>query len=102
MTDIELRIKKLRDLMLIHSYIYYENNDSLVSDDTWQKWANELRDLQKVHGVWFGHYDDAFRDWDGTTGHHLKYNAWVVQKAQQLMRYRDDNKMDYIRNSNNS
>ena len=42
-------IKQRRTQMLIHSYLYYHEDTTLVSDDTWQRWANELRDLQEAN-----------------------------------------------------
>jgi hypothetical protein len=83
------RIKQRRSQMLVHSFIYYHLDDSVVSDHTWQKWANELRDLQAVHGWQHGWYDDAFRDWNGSTGCHLPRDSWVINKALQLLRYRE-------------
>ena len=35
--------------MLVHSYIYYELNDNIISDNTWSKWAVELADLQNKY-----------------------------------------------------
>lgn len=35
--------------MLVHSYIYYELNDNIISDSTWSKWAVELADLQNKY-----------------------------------------------------
>ena len=46
MTKIQELIKRRRAQMLIHSCIYYEMNTNIVSDDTWQKWADELESLQ--------------------------------------------------------
>ena len=51
MTDeqIKEKIKQRRTQMLVHSCIYYELNDNIVPDSVWQKWADELRDLQNEH-----------------------------------------------------
>ena len=32
--------------MLVHSYIYYHMDDSIILDTTWQEWADELTKLQ--------------------------------------------------------
>jgi hypothetical protein len=76
--------------MLVHSYIYYSLGDSIVTDDTWQAWANELRDLQAVHGWRIDWYDTAFQDWDGATGCHLPRDSWVINKVRQLLRHRGE------------
>lgn len=85
------RIKHLRLLMLVHSYLYYVLDDPIVSDDVWQSWANELTHLQNSP-EWIDiktdmPYDEAFKDWDGTTGHHLPFeDRWVISKALQIRR----------------
>ena len=42
-------IERRRRQLLVHSYIYYELNDSIISDDTWSKWAVELEELQRKY-----------------------------------------------------
>ena len=68
--EIKEKIKQRRTQMLVHSCIYYEMNDNIVSDAVWQKWADELRDLQKEHPLLckIEHFDEAFARWDGSTG----------------------------------
>ena len=44
---IKAKIRQRRSQMLIHSCLYYEMDDSIVSDDQWQQWADELEVLQK-------------------------------------------------------
>lgn len=72
--------------MLVHSYLYYHLDESIISDDLWQKFAEELTELQKSCSK-IGFYDSTFADWDGTTGMHLPKDGWVIGKAQQLLRY---------------
>lgn len=91
-TDIQTvaeRIRQRRAQMLVHSYIYYHLDTSVVSDDTWQRWANELRDLQAVYGWQIGYYDEPFQDWDGSTGCHLPQDDQVRDKALKVLRYAD-------------
>lgn len=80
-------IRRRRAQMLIHSCIYYELNDNIVSDDTWQKWADELEQLQKQeknHAI--GFYDTVFVDWTGATGNHLPHrDPWVISKAKYIL-----------------
>jgi hypothetical protein len=86
-TQIKELIKRRRLQMLIHSCLYYELNESILSDDTWQKWADELQKLQEdnpdclVIDCW----DYEFRDWDGATGAHLPHrHPWVYNKAKYI------------------
>lgn len=85
--DVVNRLVHLRRLMLTHSCIYYHLNDSVVSDHQWQSWANELRDLQDacVEYRCIGFYDEAFFDWDGSTGYHLPADGDVMRVAQALL-----------------
>lgn len=82
---IETRIKQLRLMLVLHSYIYYQLDTSLITDAKWQEIANELVQLQQGGCPQIGTYDEAFEDWDGTTGHHLPCDAWVKFKAQYLV-----------------
>ncbi len=82
------KVRQRRAQMLVHSYIYYRLNDSLVSDDAWQRWANELVELQKEI-MTIGFYDEAFSDWDASTGYHLPQDDYVCYKADQLLRWRE-------------
>jgi len=88
-------IKQRRTQMLIHSCIYYELNDNIVDDHTWQRWADELQKLQEAHPehLSMGFYDSSFIDWDGATGAHLPHrDAWVMKKAMDLLEMRDTGK----------
>lgn len=79
-------MRQLRLNLLVHSYIYYHLDDSLISDHQWQACADELAERQKTFTRRIGCYDDAFKDWTGSTGFHLPVDAWVRQKASYLLR----------------
>lgn len=85
--DVVVRIVHLRRLMLVHSYLYYHANDSVVDDHQWQAWANELRDLQDACAECreVGFYDDHFQDWDGSTGYHLPVDEGIQRAARRLL-----------------
>lgn len=74
------KIRQRRWQMLVHSRLYYMDYESIVSDDQWQKWANELRDLQQANPDLcnIGVYDEAFADWTGDTGYHLPLTDPVI------------------------
>jgi NAD-dependent DNA ligase len=87
---IKEKIKQRRAQMLVHSCIYYEMNDNIVSDHQWQAWADELEQLQKDHPeeCQIGYFDYEFRDWDGSTGNHLPHrHPLVYNKAKWLLDY---------------
>lgn len=73
--------------MLVHCAIYYEFNESVIDDHTWQKWADQLAKLQVKFGHKVGFYDEAFADWDGSTGYHLPYREReVMDVAKRVLR----------------
>ncbi len=82
------KIRQRRAQMLIHSCIYYELNDNIISDHQWQAWADELEQLQLKHPehMNIGFYDWEFRNWDGATGNHLPHrDPWVYSKSLYIM-----------------
>lgn len=81
-------IQQRRYQLLIHSCIYYELNDNLISDKKWDEWARELRDLQNKYPdiskrvVLY----EEFKDWDASTGAFLPIKQeWVINRAKQLL-----------------
>ena len=82
------KIQQRRLQMLIHSYIYYKMNESLVSDSKWTEWALDLKRLQEQYPeiaekVMLHNY---FIDWDGSSGAFLPLNLpWVEQIAKSLV-----------------
>lgn len=79
------KIRQRRIQMLLHSYLYYELDHSIVDDGKWQQWADELVELQKQK-IDIGFYDDAFRDWSGATGCHLPFDDWLKKRAHKYMK----------------
>lgn len=78
-------VRQRRVQMLVHSYLYYVLDQSIVSDDKWQQWADELTQLQARNNPEIGFYDEEFKDWNGNTGMHLPKDAWVVTNAKRLL-----------------
>ncbi len=80
-------IRRRRGQMLVHCYIYYELNDNIIDDHTWQQWANELEFLQFEYPEPIGYFDEAFKDWSGASGFQLKawYSPRIIQVAEQLV-----------------
>lgn len=74
------KIRQRRMQMIIHSYLYYELDKPVISDDKWQQWADELTALQEQQKE-IGFYDEVFADWNGSTGMHLPKEEWVVNRA---------------------
>jgi len=82
------KIKQRRAQMLIHSAIYYDLNDNVVSDHQWQTWADELQKLQEENpnDCKIDFFDWEFKDWDGSTGNHLPHrHPWVRARAEYIL-----------------
>ena len=81
-------IQQRRFQMLIHSCIYYELNQNLISDKKWDMWARELRDLQNTYPDISKRVQlyEEFKDWDASTGAFLPIKEkWVVNRAKWLL-----------------
>lgn len=86
------KIQQRRYQMLVHSYIYYELDDSIVSDSQWSKWAAELAELQHQYPEIAERiiYADDFKGWDGSSGAFLDYSNKpnIVVTANKLLQSR--------------
>lgn len=78
------KIKQRRTQMMVHSYLYYTMDANVIDDDTWQRWADELVELQKRKAT-IGFYDEEFADWTGATGMHLPKDKWIENRAKRLL-----------------
>lgn len=79
-------IKRYRTQMLVHSYLYYWLGDPIWSDDKWQQVADDLAELQRMFPEPIQFFDDAFKDWNGSTGMHLPNNGDVAIWATNVHR----------------
>ena len=79
-------IRQRRHQMLVHSYLYYEKDAPVITDDKWQQWADELTQLQNKHpdACKLGFYDEAFADWSGATGCDLPFDPWLIKHVKEL------------------
>lgn len=90
MTKIQIAelIKRRRLQILIHSCIYYEFNQNLITDTQWSTWALELERLQTKYPniakqvIWA----EAFKNFDHSTGYNLPLrDPWVVGHARWMI-----------------
>jgi NAD-dependent DNA ligase len=91
MQTIEEKIKQRRRQMLVHSYIYYELDQNIVSDAQWAKWAKELQQLQKDYPEESKKVEEyeQFKDWDGSSGAFLKFGENIKTVAKMLLKYQN-------------
>lgn len=71
----KLKIDFLQRVILIHSYLYYEIDNTLWSDKQYDEVSKQLVELQNKHNkTWIKNktqYGYCFYDFDGTTGFDL-------------------------------
>ena len=83
----KLKIDFLQRVILIHSYLYYEANNSIWSDKKYDEVARQLTDMQEEHITkWIKNktqYAYCFYDFDGTTG----FDLWsrLKEKDRQFI-----------------
>lgn len=75
-------IQQRRYQMLVHSFIYYQLNQSIVSDHDFDKWAKELVVLQERYPdiAKTVVYHNEFKAFDGSSGFDLPYNLPEIQE----------------------
>lgn len=81
------KIQRRRLQLLVHSYIYYELDQNIVSDAVWSRWAKELADLQEKYPNMSKKipYAEEFAGWDGSTGAFLIFDDATVARAEKLL-----------------
>ena len=86
-------IKRRRLQVVVHSCLYYELNNNLISDDKYDTWAIELEKLMKDNpGVYSDRFDSAFKSWDSSSGFDLPIrDPWVYSTAMRLSSMGDIN-----------
>lgn len=85
-------INRRRRQILVHSIIYYELDDCLVSDNQWAMWALELEKLQAEYPDTAKScvYADEFANFEHSSGYNLPLkDPWGVHKARYLISCRD-------------
>ena len=92
----KLKIDFLQRVILIHSYLYYEADNSVWSDKQYDEVAKQLTNIQNKHTKsWIKQttqYGYCFYDFDGTTGFDLwgrmneKDKQYISNIAEKLVK----------------
>lgn len=87
---IQRLIDNLRWFVALHSHIYYDLGEAVVSDEAWDRKARKLGNLQATHsphaGSWFNEEFDGFT---GDTGYHLPTTPALEEQAERLIEKQD-------------
>ena len=91
MTDKEIisLIRRRRYQILVHSYLYYERDMNLITDDMFDKWCVELDKLQTEYPnlAKITEWDSAFIGWEVGSGAFLPYrHPKIVSIACHLIK----------------
>jgi hypothetical protein len=84
------KIQQRRYQMLVHSYIYYQLNDSIVCDSQFDRWAKELVDLTENYpeDALKARFHEEFKSFEGSSGFDLPYNLPYIQAiGNNLLKY---------------
>lgn len=82
-------INRRRRQILVHSCLYYRLGTQLIDDYTFDRWAQELVELQRKRPDIAANcvYADAFVEFDGSTGFDLPYHLPEIEAvALRLLR----------------
>lgn len=83
-------IGRRRHQILVHSAIYYEFNDNIIDDVTFDNWSKELVELSEQYPqeAQQAPLSKEFEGFDGSTGAFLPYkDERTISRATQLVRY---------------
>ena len=89
---VAVKIQQRRYQLLVHSLLYYELDFSLISDHTWERWGEELVELQRNNPEVSKKviFYDAFKDFDSSTGFDLPFrDKQIVNIAYRLLMSRE-------------
>lgn len=67
--------------ILVHSFLYYQLNENIISDYTFDRWSKELAQAIKEHPDTFKQsvYAEEFKDFDGSSGYDLPFHLPEIQ-----------------------
>lgn len=84
---LELFNRRQRQI-LVHSFLYYEQDKSVIEDHLYDSWCTELADLIQSNYEEFkrSQYYEAFIGFDGSSGFDLPYRSPdIVTAAHRLL-----------------
>jgi len=69
--------------LLVHSFLYYQLNENIISDHTFDKWSKELAQAIIDHPETFKQsvYAEGFKNFDGSSGYDLPFHLPEIQNA---------------------
>ena len=91
--DIQSLINRRRRQLLVHSFLYYQMNENIIADTTFDMWSKELVELTEKYPVvaQMAPLHKEFQGFDGSSGYDLPYHDPAIQsKAIRLLHYHNN------------
>lgn len=79
-------IRRYRRVLIVHSLLYYELDESIIPDWQFDQWCKELAELQNAHPEYSDDFDHYFANFDGSTGYHLANRTNLCLFAASIWR----------------
>lgn len=82
-------INRLERMILVHSYIYYELGENIISDDFFDCISNDLLKCMSENRENFmnSDYFKCFADFDGNSGYYLDYKRpEIISVSNRIMK----------------
>lgn len=76
-------ITRRRRQILVHSFLYYQQNESIIADHVFDKWSKELVELQEKfpEEAKQAPFHEGFKTFDGSSGFDLPYSDPQIQNT---------------------
>lgn len=89
MSDTLELINRRQRQILVHSFLYYQLNENIIDDTTYDAWSKELAELMDLPESENSIYYEVFKGFDGSSGYHLPYSLPEIQHVgYRLLRTR--------------
>jgi len=72
-------INRRQRQILVHSFLYYQLSENIISDQTFDAWSKELASLMTSEEAKLSVYYKDFADFEGSTGFYLPYTLPDIQ-----------------------
>lgn len=93
--EVKELINRRRRQVLVHSFLYYRLDTSIISDHVYDQWSKELAELQEKFPEEAKEcvFHDDFKDFDGSSGFDLPLgDPWVHNSAMRVLRIHKNKK----------
>ncbi|MGG0487216.1 hypothetical protein ABEY65_28100 [Priestia aryabhattai] len=82
-SEILEKMNRRQRQLLVHSFLYYQLNENIIDDSTFDLWSKELADLMAAHPKISekSAYFEGFKTFDGSSGYDLPFHLPEIQST---------------------